>query len=68
MWWVYKISRIGIVLPKLFWPTVRKNGSSDWEKLLKCDAEGKEFAKLLRSLKQFIKTVKGQFLVTQCFF
>ena len=24
----------GILLPKLFWPTVRKNCSSDWEKLL----------------------------------
>ena len=23
----------GILLPKLFWPTVRKNCSSDWEKL-----------------------------------
>ena len=25
----------GILLPKLFWHTVRKNCSSDWEKLLK---------------------------------
>jgi hypothetical protein len=25
----------GILLPKLFWATVRKNCSSDWEKLLK---------------------------------
>ena len=40
----------GIFLPKLFWPTVRKNCSSDWEKL----------AKILRSLEQFIQTVKGQ--------
>ena len=39
--------RIGILLPKLFWPTVRKNCSSD------C-------AKFLRSLEQFIQTVKGQ--------
>ena len=30
----------GILLPKLFWPTVRKNCSSDWEKLLKFEAEG----------------------------
>ena len=41
----------GILLPKLFWPTVRKNCSSDWEKLLKFEAEGREFAKCLRSLK-----------------
>ena len=34
------------------------------------DAEGQEFAKFLRSLEQFIQTVKGQkiFLVTECFF
>ena len=42
------------------WPTVRKNCSSDREKLLKFDAEGREFAKFLRSLEQFIQTVKGQ--------
>ena len=33
---------------------------SDWEKLLKFEAEGQEFAKFLRSLEQFIQTVKGQ--------
>ena len=55
-----KGTRIDILLPKLFWPTVRKNWSSDREKLLKFEAEGREFAKLLRSLEQFIQTVKGQ--------
>ena len=50
----------GILLPKLFWPTVRKKCSSDWEKLLIFEAEGREFAKFLRSLEQFIQTVKGQ--------
>ena len=50
----------GILLPKLFWPTVRKNCSSDQEKLLKFKAEGREFANFLRSLEQFIQTVKGQ--------
>ena len=40
---------------------MRKNCSSDREKLLKFDeAEGREFAKFLRSLEQFIPTVKGQ--------
>ena len=39
---------------------MRKNCSSDREKLLKFEAEGREFAKFLRSLKQFIQTVKGQ--------
>ena len=35
----------GILLPKLFWPTVRKECSSDWENLLKFEAEGWEFEK-----------------------
>ena len=38
---------------------MRKKCSSDQEKLL-FKAEGREFAKFLRSLKQFIQTVKGQ--------
>ena len=50
----------GILLPKLFWPTVRKNCSRDREKLLKFEAEGREFEIFLRSLEQFIQTVKGQ--------
>ena len=53
-------SEKGILLPKLFWPTVRKNCSSDREKLLKLEAEGRELANVLRSLEQFIQTVKGQ--------
>jgi hypothetical protein len=47
------------LLPKLLWPTMRKKNCSDWE-LLKFEAEGREFAKFLRSLEQFIQTVKGQ--------
>ena len=39
---------------------MRKNCSSDREKLLKYEAEGQEIAKTLRSLEQFIQTVKGQ--------
>ena len=38
----------------------RKKCSSDREKLLIIEAEGREFAKILRSLEQF--------LVTECFF
>ena len=52
--------RIGILLPKLFLPTVRKNVYSDQEKLFKFEAKGWEFAKFLRSSEQFIQTVKGQ--------
>ena len=39
---------------------MRKNCSGDREKLLKFEAEGRELAKFLRSLEQFIQTVKGQ--------
>ena len=49
----------GILLPKSFWPTVRKNCSSD--------QESQEFAKFLKSLEQFTQTVKlrsEQYLVT----
>ena len=59
-----------ISLPKFFLPTVRKNCSRDREKLLKFEAEGLEFAKFLRSLEQFIRTVKGQnsvWYLTECF-
>ena len=37
---------------------MRKNCSS--EKLSKLEAEGREFAKFLRSIEQFIQTVTGQ--------
>ena len=47
-----------------------KKSSSDREKLLKFEAEGQEFAKILRSLKQFIQISERseQFVVTECFF
>ena len=37
-----------------------KKCSSDQENFLKFEAEGREFAKFLRALEQFIQTVKGQ--------
>ena len=37
-----------------------KKCSSDRENFLKFEAEGREFAKFLRSLEQFIQTLKGQ--------
>ena len=39
---------------------VRKKCSSDREKLLRFETEGREFSKVLRSLEQFIRTVKGR--------
>ena len=36
---------------------MRKNGSSDREKLLKFEAKGRKFEKFLRSLELFIQTV-----------
>ena len=47
----------GILLPK---STLRKKCSSDREKLLKFEAECREFTKNLRSLEQFVRTVKGE--------
>ena len=47
----------GILLPKLFWPAVRKKCSSDQEKF---EAEDRELENLLRLLEQFVQTVKGQ--------
>ena len=41
----FSYAKIGILLPKLFWPTVRKKCSSDQEKLFKFDAEGRFFKK-----------------------
>ena len=37
-----------------------KKCSSDGENFLKFEAEGWKFAKILRSLEQFVGTVKGQ--------
>ena len=37
-----------------------QNCSSDRENLLKFETEGREFANFLRSLEQFIQTMKGQ--------
>ena len=54
------LNNIGILLTKLFRPTMRKNCSCDREKLLKFEAEGLEYAKFVRSLEKFIQTVKGQ--------
>ena len=39
---------------------MRKICSSDREKILKFKAEAQEFAKFVRSLEQYIQTVKGQ--------
>ena len=50
----------GILFQKLSLPSVRKNCSSDREIFWKFEAEGREFAKFLRSLEQYIQTVKGQ--------
>ena len=56
--------RYGILLPKLFCPTERKNYSSDREKLWKFEAEGREFAKKIYSNSD----MSEQLLVTECFF
>ena len=65
-----KTNNIGILIPNLFWPTLRKNCFSGREKLLKFEAEGREFAKILRLLEQFIQKVSErskQFLKQNAF-
>ena len=44
----------GILLPKLFSPTVRKIVLVIEKKLFKFEAEGREFAKILRSIEQVV--------------
>ena len=50
--------------------TVRKNCSSDRQKLLKFEAEGQEFAKFLVITRTIYSNSERseQFLVTECFF
>ena len=51
-----------ILFPKLFRPTVRKKKfSSDREKLVRFETEGREFAKCFRSQEYFFRTLKGQY-------
>ena len=49
----------GILLPKLFWHTVRRNCSRDGEKFYVFEDESREFAQILRSLEQFIQPIFG---------
>ena len=62
--------RNGILLPKLFWPTVRKKCSSDWEKCLKFEAEFFEISRTIFSnsekSEQFLK--QNAFNLTTVFF
>ena len=58
----------GILLPKLFWSTVRKNCSTDQEKVLKFKAEGREFEiffEIIRTINSSSERSEN-FLVTEC--
>ena len=60
----------GILFQKLFWPTLRKNCSDEWENVCQFEAESWEFEKKLQSLEQFIQTVKWSvrtIFETECF-
>ena len=50
----------GILLPKLFWPTVRKNCSSDLKNFANSRPSASNFKSFSRLLEQFVQTVKGQ--------
>ena len=58
---LFMLSWNGILLPKLFWPTVREK-SSDWIFFLKFEAEDRDYAKILRSLEQFIQIIGNRML------
>ena len=60
--WRVQVCNNGILLPKLFWPTYceKKKILVIEKKLLKFEAESREYSNFLRSLEQFIQTVKGQ--------
>ena len=45
----YLQTKNGILLPKLFWPAVRKNCPGDREKLLKFEAEGPRVCKIFET-------------------
>ena len=59
----------GISLSKLFWPTMKKNWSSDEEKLLNSrqKAENLQIFEITRAIYSNSERSE-QFLVTQCFF
>ena len=59
-WLINSYQTNGILCYKNCSDLLEKKCFSDWEKLLKFEAGGREFAKLMRSLEQFIQTVKGQ--------
>ena len=59
-----------ILFPKLFRLSVKKKCSSDQEKLLKFEVEGRKLANFLRSLEYIIHSNSErseQFFVTECF-
>ena len=53
---------------KLFWPIVGKNCLGDQEKHLKIEADKQKYVKSMRSLEQFIETVKGQTILETEYF
>ena len=58
---VSELPRNGILLPKLFWPTVRRNCSSNRErKTFEIQGLSPRICKNFEITKQFIQTVKGQ--------
>ena len=56
------------IISKLIKKWSLEDFSSDREKLLKFEAEGQEFVNFLRSLEQFIQTVKVKLVICHSFF
>ena len=60
----------GILIPKLFWPAVRKKCFCNQEKLLKFEAECRGFAKIFEITRTIYSNSERseQFFVTECSF
>ena len=56
----------GILFPKLFWPTVKKKCSSDWETLLKFEAEGRDLQNFWDHKNNFFKQWKVRTIFSLC--
>ena len=63
-----KLKKNGILLPKLFWTTVRKKCSSNLGKNFKFEAKVENFQKFGDHKNSSNSERSEQFLVTECFF
>ena len=68
--WLVLSAKNGILLPKLFWPTVRKKCSSDWKNLFEIWGLRPKICKIFEITRTIYSNSERseQILVTECFF